>query len=565
MILSKLPRCWTAGITAVALSVVVAGCVDEAADEARKSRETLEQVLVLVKEAEQGYVPNEEKHLTEIQYETPALGVNVTERMLSDFRRKKLQEAATALEGIKDKGRASEQIATKRLLSQIYATFARDLAQQAQVSSAEIIAEGSSLWSHAIGAKRMTGSARAVQTDESELLTKLRDFQGQLRGELTQLQRKQEEWENKISDYEAQIAKQKQIIETANAKSTQLREQAFQLRGERRSELMVQAIDLETKAANAGNEIERLRHNLDVFRGEKSIIDKKIASINDPAVTLTVADRDSKGNVVSTETVSGQIKSDNGDSVTVQTESGEQQVQTANVTEARFAGALHSAEWQIQRALQRQDSSGAAVEAMQRKIEDDALKAIAEKFTALTDRYAKRVDAKFKEAIDFAQKSANNAEAATKQATGNEQTSAKYELLARRSDLAYIRKQHASSLSLFGEDLTMLAERGEELFSAGRVEQYRVNADRYAAQAKEAEQLAAEAIDQALADASALASSVDDQMKQNVALFTERLQMLKHGSTDGGALEGGPVVTPEGLPGVEGNGEDEDTDGEAPL
>ncbi len=279
------PRVWPWALIGLVLGLGLLGaCSDDQAGN-QAVHERFNKAVQILAKADQGYVPQ--------GGETPSpLSVGdqrVTENKpdLQAYRQKVLAEAAVELEAILDRGSRAQQLATRRILADVYASQGRYGARQAMVHWASIADRSATLMSFLGSVDRADSHVHLFDLDEGPLLKQLRQDRADAQGRIKGFQKQTDKLNQQASKLNQQIDALKQEAQSATERARQLHGQALlATQGSEQYDLYDQSAQEDRRANAASTEVQKLEVELDVVKSELSVLDRQIRLARGASETL---------------------------------------------------------------------------------------------------------------------------------------------------------------------------------------------------------------------------------------------------------------------------------------
>ncbi len=257
---------YTRHFSILALVVAAAaciGCTDQETAKQRAARHRFEQAMTLMAHAERGVVPKG----GEIQSKVEVDGQTATETKadLQAYRQATLDQAVSELQAILDMGTITQQTATRRVLSDIYASQVRHTTRQAMLQWATLADKDATLISYLATVDRAQARVTMFDTDETQLIEQLNEDRSATHQRLAQAKETAQNLAQEAAKYQQKI---QQLTTTADAttdRARQLQSQALQATNNTKQ------YDLYDKAATADR-----RSNIAMAEAQRLDVTKEI-------------------------------------------------------------------------------------------------------------------------------------------------------------------------------------------------------------------------------------------------------------------------------------------------
>lgn len=246
---------------------IAAGCSDEQAANRRQASEHFAEVMALISQSDQGFVPQGQE--TQVRRQVGPQEVTRTTADAVAFRQSMLSEAAKKLESIVDKGSVSLQESARRTLADVYASQARHTARQARMRWAELSDRSAVLMSYLGSVDRADSLARLLDVDVGQLLARLEEDRAATQGRIDWLTRQQQDLRQRT----AQLTKEIQRFNTDSQRHAQeaqrLRDQALlATEGPGQYDLYDESAVADRRANVASAQSQQMNVELDVIESE---------------------------------------------------------------------------------------------------------------------------------------------------------------------------------------------------------------------------------------------------------------------------------------------------------
>lgn len=442
------------------LSVLIAGsvagsfvgCSDQAAVQQRAALDQFKQALAKYEEAQRGFI-----------YGADAASA----KSYRAFRQQKMAEAAKLLESFATNGTPSQQVAARRLLSDIQASAGRYIAEDAAVLGSSIGAQGAEVLSYVVTIDLSQTQAKSIPADESELVTKLGSDRLSAQRDVADIRQEAQTLRSQIKTLEQKIAGHMTAKNDAAAKALALREKAFITKGDEQLKVYATADEAQRTSDSAGADAERVLVRKAAVESELRILDQRVASYE--ALLKTID--------------------------TLEAEAKTRQQEAVKVIEAA-------------------NKSG-----------QDAAKELLEKFAALAKSYSDGVDEPLRKAQAKLAESVKTLEGALTIAPGPSADAVKIDLLLRYVESAHVYGVHIAVAESYTRSLRTVAAAGARLVPAS-AGYFTENADNAG---KQLDQLAT-AAKQIISEGSKLASDMSTgkpETDTTAALAAEQFTRLQ--------------------------------------
>lgn len=252
---------WVIGVS------LLVGCADEQSAERRAVGERLAEVMKLITKAEQGYVP--EGSETEVRHQVEGADIVQKTADLGAFRQQVLSEAAEELESMRDTGSTAQQISTRRVLANIYASQARDRLRKAMSRWVALADRSASLMSDLGAVGRADWRVRLFDTDESLLLSELQKDRVDTERQIQAFKKEVDERRRRAADLAEQISKLNDESELTAQQAQRLHAQALVATDSpKQYDLYDQSANVDRRANVASAAAGQLGVTLDVIQSE---------------------------------------------------------------------------------------------------------------------------------------------------------------------------------------------------------------------------------------------------------------------------------------------------------
>lgn len=237
------------------LLVAVVGCADEQATEEKDVLDTHILAVQQLQRVEAGYVPAAE---TEMTYQA--------------YRQSQLPTVIDTLKAVVGKGTPSQQVATNRQLSQLYASQARAQVRDALQVGARLSNRSAVLVTTFGRLRTAAAAANRADVDMSESIRQLQDGLADRERAVASLQGQVDELTQRITEREAEMARLQTQAEQAMARAVELRSDAFIETGEQQLKLYEEALTLERRASTAQAQRQTIGAQVDIWKSERQVV-----------------------------------------------------------------------------------------------------------------------------------------------------------------------------------------------------------------------------------------------------------------------------------------------------
>ncbi len=271
--------------SSVALIALAAGCVDEQAASQREARERLGQVVSLIAQADQGFVPKDSE--TELSLDVDGKTATDKTADIQAYRQDVLGQAAKELESIVEHGSVAQQVSVRRLLADVYASQTRFESREAMLQWAALADRSATLMSFLGSVDHADARIRLLTPDEAPLLARLKEDKASTQQRLKKFRLEATLLRKRSSDMSAQIDKLQSQADAQAQLSQQFGAQALQTtNSDEQYDLYDQAAAADRRTSAAAANAQELKVSLDVINSELAIIEKQIQLADQAIRTL---------------------------------------------------------------------------------------------------------------------------------------------------------------------------------------------------------------------------------------------------------------------------------------
>ena len=254
--------------------ILMVGCVDRHASDRRVAQEKFNQALGLIRQANQGFVPQGQE--VESQLEVDGQTVTARQADLHTYRQSMFAQAASALEEILDMGSVSQRVSTRRVLAEVYAAQVRYAAGQAMAQWAVLADQEATLMSSLGSVSRAESRLQLLNTDQETLLTHLRKDQSDTQKQIDQATQESAELSEQMASLSRQIDALNAEIKQGQALARQLQGQAIvATQSQRQYDLYEQSAAAQRQAQIASTQVQQLAVSLDIVQSKHAMLEKQ--------------------------------------------------------------------------------------------------------------------------------------------------------------------------------------------------------------------------------------------------------------------------------------------------
>ena len=324
---------------------------------------------------------------------------------LEQFRQRMLDKALGQLERAVQAGSPQQQVAARRLLADVHASAARRTTRQATTAYADLAASANKLISQLRAVDRLANQAAVHSQDRSAIRDALQaEIQAQ-QEQQSSAQSEAEELKGQIAELENKRDQHRQAAKQANQQQHKLEQQAFDAEGDQRYKLLDQASEAGQRANKADTQAERVQVRIERLNAQLSIVQTKLSEIGK---------------------------------------------------------ALKNLNAQLDQWRERQREADQQLEAVQQKKAEAAQKLV-DQFKEAQSQYEQQVHQALTAAGGRMQDAVSQLQEAANQAGGDQHTSVRQDLLAKRVTQTYVLNEHVMVAAGFGRTISILAHRAPQI------------------------------------------------------------------------------------------------------
>lgn len=238
---------------------LVSGCSDSQSAENVHVVRVHEQVNDILTRAQRSYVPGDQPQ----------------DLSLAAWRQQQQAEARKQLSEIASQGSPSQQIMTKRLISDTYDSAARSTLLEAVTSWARISPRGTLLLSHLQTVDRSDEQMRSYSFDESKLVASLREQIQRLRNQSQATQKDLDQVNASVKELAGKIDSLSGQLGQLASQAATLREQAFSQTGKERYESYDKASQIAIRSNRISAELQALTAKRDIDQADAAVLSQQ--------------------------------------------------------------------------------------------------------------------------------------------------------------------------------------------------------------------------------------------------------------------------------------------------